>query len=411
MRLIPSDPEIETLLSRIERGELDLQPDFQRGEVWSPKKRQLLVDSILRQWHVPPIHVVETDLGEEVLDGQQRLVSIREFHQGRLKVDGKAEPRSSEIEALHGLTFHELPEDLKRRFLRFAIRFFKIVDYSAEEPAELFYRLNQPVTLTSPEQRNAFFGAVRAEVRKIVSRHSGQALDKDFLSFSNSRMAWDDVVSRLCYVLEAGTLRSKVTAHRLASRYRRPEGFPDSVLAEVDAAMNVLGKAKAEVPSSVRFNKATLFTWLYFFSKASAFGDGSGAAAGSFITFVETGRQRVRHEGSLASGGRLGSETTSRLMSLLHDRASSRVGDVFSVLARDFVLWSMLYSFSSVLELGDVAARHAATLQTVASVCSKMESWSPPPPEAEEESEGGEKTSFEGFLENLLTEEGWEEPA
>lgn len=40
MRLLPSDPNIQTIVARIENGEFDLQPDLQRGEVWGdPKKR------------------------------------------------------------------------------------------------------------------------------------------------------------------------------------------------------------------------------------------------------------------------------------------------------------------------------------------------------------------------------------
>jgi hypothetical protein len=31
-------------------GSLDLQPDFQRGSVWSRPKQRLLIDSILRSW-------------------------------------------------------------------------------------------------------------------------------------------------------------------------------------------------------------------------------------------------------------------------------------------------------------------------------------------------------------------------
>ncbi|WEL43147.1 DUF262 domain-containing protein [Pseudomonas sp. CBSPBW29] len=84
MRLIPSDPDVETLVSRINSGEVDLQPDFQRGEVWSKSKKQRLIDSILRDWHVPPIHVIEDNYTGrlEVLDGQQRLAAIRDFVAG-----------------------------------------------------------------------------------------------------------------------------------------------------------------------------------------------------------------------------------------------------------------------------------------------------------------------------------------
>ena len=33
MRLIPWDPDVETIARRIKTGDIDLQPDFQRGEV------------------------------------------------------------------------------------------------------------------------------------------------------------------------------------------------------------------------------------------------------------------------------------------------------------------------------------------------------------------------------------------
>ncbi len=58
MRLIPSDPDVETIVSRIRRRDLILQPEFQRGEVWSDVKKRRLIDGILRNWHVPPVHVV-----------------------------------------------------------------------------------------------------------------------------------------------------------------------------------------------------------------------------------------------------------------------------------------------------------------------------------------------------------------
>ena len=73
MKLDKSDLQLETIVSRINAGELDLQPDFQRGEIWDTKRRQRLVDTILREWYVPAIHiVVDTDGEEVVLDGQQR---------------------------------------------------------------------------------------------------------------------------------------------------------------------------------------------------------------------------------------------------------------------------------------------------------------------------------------------------
>ena len=44
LRFNTSDPDIETIVRRIDRKIIDLQPDFQRGEVWSTAKKQRLED-------------------------------------------------------------------------------------------------------------------------------------------------------------------------------------------------------------------------------------------------------------------------------------------------------------------------------------------------------------------------------
>src|SRR3954447_7203812 len=99
MRLERSDLELEVLVRRIQDGEIDLQPDFQRGEVWNQNKRRLLIDTILRGWYVPSIHVLQDEsTGRDVvLDGQQRLASVRDFFNGDFKVHGFTEPYAEEI--------------------------------------------------------------------------------------------------------------------------------------------------------------------------------------------------------------------------------------------------------------------------------------------------------------------------
>jgi len=118
MRLLPSDPDVETIVSRIQSGDIDLQPDFQRGEVWGRLKKQRLIDSILRDWHVPPIHVIENakTRKHEVLDGQQRLAAIRDFVDGQFPVNGQIEPPDSGIQSLDGIYFRDLSEEWRRRF-------------------------------------------------------------------------------------------------------------------------------------------------------------------------------------------------------------------------------------------------------------------------------------------------------
>jgi hypothetical protein len=188
MRLLPSDPDISTIIKRIKDGDINLQPDFQRGEVWSIAKKQRLIDSILRDWH---IHVVEVKDSSklDVLDGQQRLAAIRDFVNGFFYVDGAIAPINDDILNLNGLGYADLTDKWRRRFDQFTIRIFKITDYSPQEPGELFFRLNQPVSLTSAEQRNDFYGEARGQIKSLVELLNVLGMGKEDIGFSNSRMA------------------------------------------------------------------------------------------------------------------------------------------------------------------------------------------------------------------------------
>src|SRR5215471_2233060 len=266
MRLIPADPDVRTIVSRIHDGDIDLQPEFQRGEVWSESKRRRLIDSILRNWHVPPIHVVEIPGSnvQEVLDGQQRLAAIRDFAAGEIRVDGDTEPADPNIAKLDGMTYRQLPAEWRRRFDQFTIRIISITDHAPGEPAELFFRLNQPVALTSAEQRNAFFGTARSQVRHLVQHLETNGIDKSFIGFSNSRMAYDDVLARLCMCFDAGTLSVRVSAQMLASVYRSNDGFSAGSLKTAREAIEMFGHSKTYLKQPARFNKATFFSWLWF---------------------------------------------------------------------------------------------------------------------------------------------------
>src|SRR5262245_28376244 len=62
-------------------------PDFQREEVWSDFKKQLLIDSILHGWHLPKFYFTKNSDGTfECVDGQQRLNAIFEFFEDKLEL-------------------------------------------------------------------------------------------------------------------------------------------------------------------------------------------------------------------------------------------------------------------------------------------------------------------------------------
>lgn len=345
MRLMPSDPDVKTIISRVVDGDINLQPDFQRGEVWGTTKKIRLIDSILREWHVPPIHVIEIkETGrQEVLDGQQRLAAIRDFVRDEVRIDGYIEPFDKKIAEIHDLTYSNLPDFWRRKFDKFTIRLYNITDYEPSEPGELFYRLNQPTNLTSAEQRNAYFGPAREQIKDLVAQFEDFGLSRKEIGFSNSRMAYDDVIARLCVFLELGTLREKVTAATLADRYRAGDGFPTYIIDHVLFALDRFSECVKYFEKDIKFNKATLLSWLNFIvqlEREHLYVPPS--TLGSYIYQFEMSRTNIKNGiGSFT----IEAEILVELLSLYNDRASSRVGDVMSVLIRDVVLWTLFIIF------------------------------------------------------------------
>ena len=273
MKCSTSNIQLETIISRIENGTLNLQPDFQRGEVWSVAKQKKLIDSILRGWRIPPIHVVASDdLIDEVLDGQQRLAAIRDFCSGKFSIDGRIEPRNSEIEYLDGMYYDELPIKVKRMFLKYEISFITLTEYEPSEPAELFDRLNQPMKLTSAEQRNAYMGETRNQIKELVRFFENSGASIETIGFSNSRLAYDEIIAKFCYAIEIKTLRQKIVASNISEKYRLNDSFSDDTIEKchstISRFVDIIKIHYRKATGRLKFTKATLYSWLVFIKQS-----------------------------------------------------------------------------------------------------------------------------------------------
>lgn len=73
---------IQNFADRARRGNLNLSPSYQRGDVWPTKDAQLLIESILRGIPLPSVIILkpqDDDKPFEVVDGKQRLTAILRF--------------------------------------------------------------------------------------------------------------------------------------------------------------------------------------------------------------------------------------------------------------------------------------------------------------------------------------------
>lgn len=351
MKVNERDLQIRYIHNEINSGEIDLRPDFQRGEVWSSQRKKMLVDSIMRKWHVPPIHLVKIDNSlSEVLDGQQRLTAIRDFKEDKFRVDGQIEPYDEDIARLSGLKYSQLSKEDKDKFDKYDLKIYEIVDYNQGEPGELFHRLNQSVKLTSAEQRNAFYGDIRNYVSALVSHMNTIGLDKTILGFGNSRMAYNDLITRVSYYVESGTIREQVTDRTLTNRYRESKTFSSNVEHSVKRSLEFLVDIKNSNPAiELSLTKASSLSWLTFLSfeiYSNPDIELPDKLAKSF-SILESARFSVKNNLPFTSDypNILGvDERSFREMILMYiERSSSRVTSLGSILIRDIIICTICY--------------------------------------------------------------------
>jgi hypothetical protein len=146
MHVEQADVELEVLVARIERDELEHRPDGPCPSGWGRERQQRLIDTILRDWWVPAVVVAAPRPGssEVVLDGCHRLDAITRFFHDELTCSTGDAPADREVAALDGLRFGDLPASVRRRVRRFRLTVVTVCGVEPAELAELFERLDHP---------------------------------------------------------------------------------------------------------------------------------------------------------------------------------------------------------------------------------------------------------------------------
>ncbi len=151
----PYDPPVKALVQEIRDGELIVRSSFQRNQVWDMPRKSKFVESILLNIPIPTLFFAEDDdKSKVVVDGQQRLLSLKEFTENRYSLRGL-----EVLSGLNGKSFDELTERQQRIINNQTLRCLVISARSDSEIRfQVFERLNQGgVPLNSQEVRHCVF--------------------------------------------------------------------------------------------------------------------------------------------------------------------------------------------------------------------------------------------------------------
>lgn len=150
-------------------GKLDIRPPYQREFIYEIDKQKAVVKTVLAGYPLNVMYWAKKEDGTfELMDGQQRTLSICKYYMGQYSVDvdvaGKIRPR----------TFDSLG-DKQNDFMNYPITVY-ICDGSTTEKLEWFEIINiSGLKLTHQEMLNAMFpSAWTTDAKRYFSRANGE---------------------------------------------------------------------------------------------------------------------------------------------------------------------------------------------------------------------------------------------
>lgn len=174
-------------------GKLDIRPPYQREFIYKDKQRDAVVNTITKDF---PLNVmywsVRDDGGFEIIDGQQRTISICQY------VDGEF--------AFNDRYFHNLQDDEQEQLLNYKLMIY-LCSGTDSEKLEWFKTINiAGEQLTDQELRNAVYhGSWVSEAKRYFSKTgcaayniggdylTGTAIRQDYLETVISWISKDNI--------------------------------------------------------------------------------------------------------------------------------------------------------------------------------------------------------------------------
>jgi hypothetical protein len=152
---------LNTIVTMLDSGNYNLNPEFQRRRRWSRLKQSRLIESFIMNVPIPPIFLYEVAYSQyEVMDGLQRLTAISEFYNGKFSLTGL-----DQWPEVNGMNFAQLPDQVRRGIDRRYLSSIILLQETARDPYEadrlkqlVFERINSGGDKLEPqESRNALY--------------------------------------------------------------------------------------------------------------------------------------------------------------------------------------------------------------------------------------------------------------
>lgn len=158
-------------------GKLDIRPPYQREFIYKDKQRDAVINTVTKDFPLNVMYwAVREDGNFEVIDGQQRTISVCQYVEGDF--------------AFKGRYFHNLQTDEKEQILNYKLMVY-LCSGTDSEKLEWFRTINiAGEKLTNQELRNAVYsGSWVSDAKRYFSKNGcpAYAIGSDYLNGSPIR--------------------------------------------------------------------------------------------------------------------------------------------------------------------------------------------------------------------------------
>lgn len=217
----PISTPVDEIRNDVKTSRYLLRPSYQRKEKISELKASAIIESIILGINLPPLFIFKREDGtKEVIDGQQRLLSIIGFL-GETYTNEEGKQAFSKNNAfklrglkilteLNGKRYLELSEEETEKILDFTTDIIIIEEKinTHFEPTDLFIRLNNkpyPIQQNSFEMWNSTVDSeIIKEIKKTTKKHANWFYIKESNEIEEKRtdrMENEELVTILSYIV------------------------------------------------------------------------------------------------------------------------------------------------------------------------------------------------------------------
>jgi Protein of unknown function DUF262/HNH endonuclease len=185
-------------------GKLNIRPAYQREFVYKDKQRDAVIDTVRKGFPLNTMYWAVADAGYELMDGQQRTISICQYVNGDYSVMIDGNP----------FGFANLPKERKQEILDYELSVY-VCEGTDQEKLDWFRIINiAGEKLTDQELRNAIYtGPWLAEAKKWFSKTGAPATAIGSKLLNGTPIRQDYLETALDWLSE-GKIESYMATHQ-----------------------------------------------------------------------------------------------------------------------------------------------------------------------------------------------------